>query len=110
MAVESAYSKAKRIDGDIGRILSGAHVHEQDAKIRSHIHELKQELTEMRIEVRDYELADTRVEQQKFGVLAHKRLAEIEAHMLALSQYNIFNPIEIVELSARIDMLRQELV
>ena len=110
MATESAYVMATRVDGDVTRILSSVDLHEQDIKVRSKVHILKQELTEARTEIRDFELAETRIEQQKVGVQTRNRLAEIEKHILMLSQYNIFNPIEVAELSARIDMLRQELV
>jgi hypothetical protein len=37
-------------------------------------------------------------------------LLEIEKHILALSQHDIFDALEIAELSVRMDTLQQELV
>ena len=110
MAGESAYVMVRRIDGEISRILSDIDLHEHDAKVRDRVHALKRELTELCGEVRDYELAETLAEQQMLGRKARKRLIDIEEFLLALSQHDIFSPIEVVELSARIDIVRSELV
>jgi hypothetical protein len=110
MPTESAYTIAKRLDGDVGRILSRIDLREQDTKVRSSVHTLKRELAELCGEVRDYELADTLAEQQKLGQSARQRLLEIEKYILALSQHDIFDALEIAELSVRMDTLQQELV
>lgn len=110
MPNESAYVHTKRLGGEITRIMAAVDLRDVSAAIQSSIRQLKRELADTIMDVRDYELAETRTEQQRLARRAHKGLARMEQLMLALSQNNIFSALEIVELSARIDLLTQEVV
>ncbi len=69
--------------------------------------QLKQYCNETRLDVREYEYAETRLEQQKAGVKAHRNLAKLEKSILQLS--SIFGPADTAELGAQIDALRSDL-
>ena len=109
MPIESLFLLAKRLDGDVTHILSRVDLDDVAAAVRERIRVLKRELTELRGDVHEYELAETRTEQRQLGVAAHRRLGDAEEHILHLSQYNMFSPVEVAELSAHIDKLRQAL-
>ena len=61
---------------------------------------------DVRLDVRDYELAETRPEQERLGATARKRLDHLQRTVLQASEHNLFSAIEVAELSAQIDQLR----
>ena len=74
------------------------------------IADLKHELADARLDVRDYELAETRVEQSALAGVARKRLNSVQHGILDASQYNIVSAIEVAHLSALIAQLQEQLV
>lgn len=110
MPLVSTYVLAKQLDGDITRILTVARAAglleggvQQETKL------LKRDLTDARLDIRDYELAETKAEQQRLGSAASKRLASVEQSILAASQHDIFSPVEVAKLSAQIAQLQDQL-
>jgi len=72
------------------------------------IKQLKQYCNEARLDVRDYEYAETMVTQRKASDHARKHLDKIEKTMLQLS--SVFGPADTAELGAFIDSLRSDLL
>ena len=110
MPTVSTYTLVKRIDAEISRTLAGAQaiglvegVASRDIKL------LKRDMADARLDVRDYELADTRDEQRKLAGEAKARLKTVEQGILAASQYNIFSAVEVAQLSAIIAQLQERL-
>ena len=110
MPTISTYTLAKRLDGEITRIIAAARAAglfegqaQQDTKL------LKRDLTDARLDIRDYELAETKAEQLQLGKDARQRLASVQQGILAASQYNVFSAIEVAQLSAQIAQLQEQL-
>ena len=108
--VEQPYLLAKRLEADIRGVLSSVDRPSQDMPTRQLLVRLQRETTDMRLDARDYEFAETRAEQTRLAAAAAKRLDAIRESMLQASQNNIFSAIEIAELSARIDHIIDRLV
>ena len=102
--------RIKRLQADITKVLSAIDLRDSDKQTRQILVALKHDLADVRLDIRDYEFAETRVEQGKLGQAARQRLASVKTNMLAASQYNIFSAIDIAQLSARLDQLHDALV
>lgn len=108
--VEQPYALAKRLEADIRGILATVDKPSQDAPTRQLLVRLQRETTDMRLDARDYEVAETRAAQAKLAEVAAKRLYAIRENMLLASQNNIFSAIEVAQLSAHIDRIIERLV
>ena len=110
MPVQSTYVLAKGLESEILRLLSGVQAAGlMEGQVQRDIERLRHELADIRLDIRDYELAETRAEQAKLGNDARRRLKLAEQAILAASQYNIFSAIEIAQLSATIAQLIERL-
>ncbi len=108
MTQQSALSLARHIQAEIAKALAGET--EPDAPARALFAKLKRNAADMRLDVRDYELAETRSEQEQLGRTARERLAATEQGMLLASQHNVFGAVEVAHLSAQIAQLSDRLV
>ena len=106
----SAYTLAKRLDADILRVIASAQslglVEQANRRLLA---DLKHNLTDTRLDVRDYELAETKSEQVQLAHGARERLGVVREAILVASQYNIFSAIEVARLSAMIQQLQEQL-
>lgn len=66
---------------------------------------IRRQATDARLDVREYEYAETRMEQQELGTAARKRLEELRKNILKASEYNLFGSIDVAQLSAQIEQL-----
>lgn len=69
--------------------------------------QLKLALKEVRLDIRDYEYAQTRAEQEKWSKIARHNLTALERCLLALG--GVFGPVDIAEFGATIDTLKKEM-
>lgn len=72
------------------------------------IKELKQLINEVRLDVRDYDYAQTRAEQVAHGKNARKRIQKLAETFLSLS--SIFGPADIAQLTAQLEQVSEGLV
>ena len=110
MPVVSTYTLVKRLDADITRILAASRAAgivepalEREMKL------LKRDVANARLDIRDYELAETKIEQVRLGSDATKRLEAVRHGILAVSQNNVFGAVEVAQLSAQIESLIERL-
>jgi len=107
MARPDPYIATKRLEADINRLLSAFDVTELDRQLQRQVSDLKRGITDARLDVREYELAETRVEQQTHSREARERLDRVRQGMLLVSQANIFSAVEVAQLSATIDSIQE---
>jgi exonuclease I len=62
---------------------------------------------EVKLDIRDYEYAETRTEQLKWAKVGRHNLKALEQNILLLD--DVFGPADVAELSASIDHLRSEI-
>ena len=110
MAAQSVYALMKRLEADVTRLASAAQAAGIiGSQMQRNIKLLRRDVIDARLDIRDYELAETRAEQVRIGKDASKRLKQIEQSILGASQYNIFSAIEVAQLSAAIAQLQEHL-
>ena len=93
----------RQVKGLLRQIESESLVKEEKQSIQ----DLKQLLNEVRLEIRDYDFAQTRDEQLKNGKLARKQLRKLVDEILALS--SLFGPADIAQLTAQLEQLSEKL-
>lgn len=69
---------------------------------------LRRLVVDARLDIRDYELSETRDAQLKCAVASKKRLAQLEKVMLAAS--TVFGPADIAQLSAQIQQIEGKVI
>lgn len=97
----------QQIDRQIKGILRQVDTDDLD---RSEQHSCKQIIlacNEIRLEVRDYEYAQSRTDQLKWARLARHNVQVLETHILLLG--TVFGPADVALLSAQLDVLRASL-
>ena len=99
----SLTSDILQIDRQVKATLRAVHHDELDREEAKLVKELKQLCNEARLDVRDYEYAETRERQLKARQAARKNLATLEKHVVQLS--SVFGAADVAELSARIDQV-----
>ncbi len=105
MEYTSPLQFAKDIEGSITRLLGALDVDALPAVQKALVKNLKRLMVDARLDVRDYEYAESRTEQLSRGVVATKRLVEAEQLLLEASKYDLFSSVDVATISARLQQL-----
>lgn len=98
----SLTGQATAFNRSITSILSALDLDALPAPERSIAEAIKRQAADARLDVRDYEYADTRAEQLERATIARARLEHIQADIVKASEYNMFSAIDVAQLSATI--------
>ncbi len=74
---------------------------------KKHVEDCKKALSVLRLDIRDYEYAETRAEQLKWAKIAQNNIRALEHHVLGLGSY--FGPADVAEISVHIDLLKSKI-
>lgn len=69
---------------------------------------MRQLTIDARLDIRDYELSETRDEQLKMMHTAKRRVAKLEASIVAAS--SVFGPADVAQLSAQLEQIQGRLL
>ena len=100
MEQQSLYDSAKALDTTVRRILALIDKDGLPFAEKSTIEQLQRLLTDAKLDVRDYEFADTRAEQLQLAGVAREHLEQVEKSILKASEYNIFSAVDVAAISA----------
>ncbi|HSX30251.1 MAG TPA: hypothetical protein VLE73_06870 [Candidatus Saccharimonadales bacterium] len=109
MEQRSPFELAKDIQGLVQSRLRGTDVDSLPPTERELVRALKRQLGDLRLDVRDYGLSETKAEQNVRGKATATGLAELERLLLATGSLGIFGAADMAIISATIDVLRAEL-
>jgi hypothetical protein len=101
----SLIEQARDIERRLNSILSSFDIDSLPSAQREITALIKRQATDVRLDVRDYEYADTRSEQIALQGQARKRLENLQHHIVKASEYNLFGAIDVAALSASIQQL-----
>lgn len=101
-------SDMQQIDRRVKAVLRTINLDELDREEARFVKQLKQHCNETRLDVREYEYAETMAAQRKASEHARKNLDRMEKEILQLS--SVFGPADTAELGAFIDSLRSDLL
>lgn len=110
MPNSSPYLLAQRLERTITSVLSGVDLFSLETPVARVIHSLKKRLIEARLDVRDYELSESREEQLKDAISGKRKLEEVRKDILSASEYNIFNPVDVAQITAQLELISEQLV
>ena len=96
-----------KIDRQIQAIVRSIDVESLEIAERRLVQGARQLANELRLDVRDYEYAQTRAEQVKHARQARSSLEELEQHVVLLG--GIFGADDTAQLSAQLDLIRDGL-
>ncbi len=105
MASISLFDQAKELERQVGGILSSYDVNDLPAPQRELVAQLKHQLTDARLDTRDYQYAETRAEQIVHAKEVKQRLGQLQKNILKASEHNMFGAVDVAQLSARIEQL-----
>ena len=105
MAEQSLYQQARELETQVGSILATFDPDELPVRDRELTGALKHQLIDARLDVRDYEYAETRADQLRHAKDGRERLKAIQQNIVKASEYHLFSAIDVAHLSARIEQL-----
>jgi pyruvate/oxaloacetate carboxyltransferase len=100
----------KQVASQIGTALAGVDPEDYgDRAPRKVIANLKRLVVDVRLDIRDADMADTRAEMLQHSRDAVKRLNELQQNILLAAEFNVFNPVDVAQLGAQIEQIAVQL-
>lgn len=101
----SPLNQIKSLETQLRAVVSKLDLVEVSREERSAVTALKNDLTDTRLDIRDYEFSETRVEQQRLGKQARASLDKIRTGILAVSEYNVFSAVDVAQFTAQLEQI-----
>lgn len=105
----SPLALVKQVEAHLISILSAIDLYVLPAKENKLITTLRREIVDARLDVRDYELSEARVEQLENARIASNRLEQVRKNILSASEYNVFSAVDVSQLTAQIEQVIEDL-
>ena len=102
---QSPFELMRKLTVQLGGVLSPIDMHAMPQDTQKAALPIRQQLIDARLEVRDYELAETRAEQRKAAEGAKERLETLQQSILAASELGIFSAADVAQFSAQIQQI-----
>lgn len=106
--IVSPFLLIKQLESDALRLLSGLDMTLLTAREQQQVNELKHGLVDARLEVQDYELAETRADQLRNAKQAKKYLLNAEKLILT-NPAGVFGSVDIAYITAYIGQIADKL-
>jgi len=105
----SAFDQVKTLDTHVKGIVSTFDIDALMPDERKVLALIKRQLTDFRLDVRDYEYSDTRDEQIRFAGAAQKTENELQKSILQASEHNLFGAVDVAHISAQLQQIIAQL-
>ncbi len=105
---QSPFLLAKQLESDVTRLLTGIDLTELPVVEQQAIRRLKRSLVDARLEVQDYELAETREHQLKNAVQARRFLKSIQS-IISSNTIDVFGAVDVAHITAHIEQVTDKL-
>ncbi len=105
--MQSLTAKAQQLDRHIKGIIRAIDLEKLSQAEKKTLEKIRLACNEVKLDVRDYEYAETRAAQEKWAKISRHNLAALEHLLLTLS--TVFGPVDIAEFGATIDTLKKEM-
>ena len=103
--MSSPLTHTKSLETQLRAVVSKLDLAEVSREERAAVTALKNDLTDARLDIRDYEFSETRAEQLKLAKQARTSLGKIRADILHASEYNIFNAVDVAQFTAQLEQI-----
>jgi len=98
----------QRVEGQIKALLRGVDADVLEPAEKKAVAALRRLAVDTRLDIRDYELSETREEQLKCAAAAKKRLVRLDKAILAVGP--AFGPADVAQLSAQLEQISDRIV
>jgi hypothetical protein len=105
----SPFARAKALDTHIISVVMHFDVDALPAAQRELIKAMKRAATDVRLDIRDYGMAESREEQERLGAATKKRLVGLEQLIAKAGELNLFGAADVAHLSATAQQLMADL-
>jgi len=105
----SALVLMTRLANQLGGLVSALDIDLIGKETQKALNAIKHLAAEARLDVRDYEMSDSRADMEKNARIAVKRLEELRGQILLASEHGIFSAVDVVVLSAQLDEIVSKL-
>jgi hypothetical protein len=106
----SPFLLIKQLELQVSATLSALDIYSLPTEERKVVKFLKAGLIDARLDIRDYELSETRAEQLRYAKQAKKRLDYVRKQILLASEYDIFGAVDVAQLTAQIETTSERLI
>lgn len=107
MEIYSPFLEMQRTEGQIKSLLRGVDVQLLDLPGRKALSAVRRLAIDARMDIRDYELSETREEQVTCAATARKRLIKLRQMILDLG--STFGPADVAQLTAQLELIESYL-
>jgi hypothetical protein len=108
MEDQSPFLAMQRVETQIKSLLRNLDTGLLSADEKKAAASLRRLVVDSRLDIRDYELSETRVEQLQKAKDAQKRLAKLKTNLLAVG--TMFGPADIAQIDAQLEYIRARLL
>lgn len=105
MTGKTPFQRMKELEAQVRTTLTQFDVDVLPAPQRELLATIKRQATDARLDLRDYGMAETMSEQQRFATEAHQRLEQLQKNIVAASEHNLFGAADVAQLSANIQQI-----
>lgn len=109
MASLSTFDQAKELSNQLTSILASTDAEGLPMEQRTLVASINQLAEHMRLTVRDYDFAETRAEQQQSSLVAKLQLEKLQAAIVKASEYDLFGPVDVAQISACLQKIISDL-
>ena len=102
-------ASVRDIENQTRRILRSVNIFKLNRTASNALTDLRQVLSDARIYTQDYELSETREEQIENATRAREYLESARRDILTASEFNIFNAVDVAQMTAQIDQIISDL-
>jgi hypothetical protein len=97
--------QARELETQVGGIISSYDIGDLPNIQKDLLNTIKHQLTDARLDTRDYEYAETRADQLLAAKEAKARFLSLQDNIVKASESDLFGAIDVAQLSARIQHL-----
>ena len=105
MVEQSPFKLMRGLSAQIGTMLSPIDMHALPQAAQKVALPIRRQIIDARLEVRDYDLAQSRAEQLQFARAGKERLELLHESILAASAHGLFSAADVAQLSAQLQQI-----
>ncbi len=105
---QSPFLLVKQVQADVFGLLRSFDIGDLEAKEQKRVDQLRIDLSDARLDIQDYELAETRDNQLRNAKDARERLNRAQTYISA-NDLSVFGPVEVAHLTAQIGQIKDRL-
>ncbi len=101
----SPFERAKALNAQLASLLSELDVDSLPRDQRDVLSVIKHDAIDVRLDIREYGMAETKAEQDIRAHEVRERLAALEQYIVKAGEYNLFGAVDVAQLSAIVQQI-----